>query len=298
MSVYKGIDVSKWQGRIDWPLVKSDGVQFAMIRSTFGWGKDNIDILFETNYENAKKVGIPVGTYHYSYARTPAEAEKEAELCYSVIKGKTFEYPIAYDLEESGVASLGKNRISEIAKAFCDKMESYGYYVCIYANKHWLDNYFTNEIFEKYDIWLAQWGNKPTFDRVYGLWQKSAKGRVAGIQGYVDLDEAYKHYPSIMKFNGLNGFEKSEKPQKPVTKPTPKPTPKEFSSGDKVNLKKVKLFVSSTASTEVKTVDGEYYIYDGKVLNGRMRITNSLSRVGKKPVGENVTGFVRKEDLD
>mgnify|MGYP003290770777 FL=1 len=243
-------------------------------------------------------MGIPVGTYHYSYARTPAEAEKEAELCYSVIKGKTFEYPIAYDLEESGVASLGKNRISEIAKAFCDKMESYGYYVCIYANKHWLDNYFTNEIFEKYDIWLAQWGSKPTFDRVYGLWQKSAKGRVAGIQGYVDLDEAYKHYPSIMKFNGLNGFEKSEKPQKPVTKPTPKPTPKEFSSGDKVNLKKVKLFVSSTASTEVKTVDGEYYIYDGKVLNGRMRITNSLSRVGKKPVGENVTGFVRKEDLD
>ena len=89
MSVYKGIDVSKWQGRIDWPLVKSDGVQFAMIRSSFGWNEGNTDLLFETNYENATKVGIPVGAYHYSYARTPAEAIKEADFCYSVIKGKT-----------------------------------------------------------------------------------------------------------------------------------------------------------------------------------------------------------------
>ncbi len=297
MSVYKGIDVSKWQGRINWPLVKSDGVQFAMIRATFGWGKDNKDVLFETNYENAKKVGIPVGTYHYSYARTPAEAVKEADLCYSVIKGKTFEYPVAFDMEESNVASLGKVRVSEIAKAFCERMESYGYYVSIYANKHWLDNYFTDEIFERYDIWLAQWGNKPTFAKTYGMWQKSAKGRVEGIQGYVDLNEAYKHYPSIMKFNGLNGFEKNEKPQE-TPKPTPKPTPKEFSAGDKITLKNTKLFVNSTASTEVKTIDGEYYVYDGKILNGRLRITNSLSRVGKKPVGENVTGFVKKEDLE
>ena len=126
MSVYKGIDVSKWQGRIDWPLVKSDGVQFAMIRSSFGWNEGNTDLLFETNYENATKVGIPVGAYHYSYARTPAEAIKEADFCYSVIKGKTFEYPIAYDLEESNISSLGKERVSQIAKAFCERMERYG----------------------------------------------------------------------------------------------------------------------------------------------------------------------------
>lgn len=299
MSVYKGIDVSKWQGRINWPLVKSDGVQFAMIRSSFGWGKDNKDVFFETNYENAKKVGIPVGAYHYSYARTVAEAEKEADLCYSIIKGKTFEYPIAFDMEESNVASLGKERVSQIAKAFCDRMENYGYYVSIYANKHWLENYFTDEIFNNYDIWLAQWGNKPTFQKTYGMWQKSAKGRVEGIQGYVDLNEAYKHYPSIMKYNGLNGFEKKESEKdSSVPKPAPKPTPKDFSAGDKVTLKNAKLFVNSTASTEVKTIDGEYYIYDGKVLNGRLRITNSQSRVGKKPIDDNVTGYVKKEDLE
>ena len=169
---YKGIDVSKWQGRINWNFVKADGIQFAMIRSTFGWGKDNVDVLFDTNYENAKKLGIHVGAYHYSYARTPEEAVKEAEHCHNVLKGKTFEYPIAYDMEESGVAALGKEKISQIAKAFCEKMESYGYYVCIYANKHWLDNYFEDEIFGKYDIWLAQWTDKPTFSKPYGMWQK------------------------------------------------------------------------------------------------------------------------------
>ena len=292
MSVYKGIDVSKWQGRIDWPLVKSDGVQFAMIRSSFGWAEGNTDLLFETNYENATKVGIPVGAYHYSYARTPAEAVKEAEFCYSVIKGKTFAYPIAYDLEESGVASLGKERISEIAKAFCEKMESYGYYVCIYANKHWLDNYFTDEIFEKYDIWLAQWANKPTFQRTYGIWQKSSKGRVAGIQGYVDLDESYKHYPSIMKYNGLNGFPKpqSGKPSNPVKK--------DYQAGDMIKLSDAGLYATATVTKQTRAISGDFYIYDGKVINGRMRVTNSPSKVGKKPVGNNVTGFVKKSEME
>ncbi len=291
MSVYKGIDVSKWQGRIDWPLVKSDGVQFAMIRSSFGWNEGNTDLMFETNYENATKVGIPVGAYHYSYARTPAEAVKEADFCYSVIKGKTFEYPIAYDLEESNIASLGKERVSEIAKAFCERMEGYGYFVCIYANKHWLDNYFTDEIFERYDIWLAQWTTKPTFEKTYGMWQKSSKGRVAGIQGYVDLDEAYKHYPSIMKYNGLNGFPKPQS-GKPI-----KPEKKDYSAGAKITLEDAGLYTTATVTKPTRNVSGEYFIYDGKVINGRMRVTNSASRVGRKPVGDNVTGFVKKSEM-
>ena len=293
MAVYKGIDVSKWQGRIDWSRVKEDGVQFAMIRSTFGWGKDNVDILFESNYENARKVGIHIGAYHYSYARTPEEAIKEAEHCYSVIKGKKFEYPVAYDMEEAGVASLGKKRVSEIAKAFCEKMESYGYYVCIYSNKHWFENYFTDDIFKKYDIWLAQWSKKPTFGKIYGIWQKSSKGRIDGINGYVDLDEAYKHYPSIMKHNGLNGFQKTqEKPEKE------KPVVKKYSMGQKVKLNKTALFATSVSSKQVNAISGEYYIYDGKVIKNRMRITNSMEYVNRKPVGKFVTGYVNTSDLE
>lgn len=292
--IYKGIDVSKWQGRINWSLVKSDDVQFAMIRSSFGWGKGNVDILFDTNYENATKVGMPVGAYHYSYARNPMEAIKEAEHCYSVIKGKKFEYPIAFDMEESGVAALGKEKISEIAKAFCEKMESYGYYVCIYSNKHWFDNYFTDEIFDRYDIWLAQWTNKPTFEKPYGIWQKSSKGRVEGINGYVDLNESYKHYPSIMKINGLNGYKKTATEKEPEKE---KSEIKEITAGQEVNIEKAGLYASSTAKKEVNYVSGKYYIYDGKVLNNRLRITNSKENVSRKPISKFVTGYINKEQV-
>lgn len=295
MEKYSGIDVSKWQGRIDWSLVKNDGVQFAMIRSTFGWGKGSEDFLFETNYEKAKKVDMPVGVYHYSYARTPEEAVKEADFCYSVIKGKKFEYPIAYDMEESGVASLGKERISAIAKAFCERMQSYGYYVCIYANKHWLENYFTDEIFEKYDIWLAQWTTRPDFNRVYGMWQKNSKGRVAGINGYVDLNEAYKNYPSIMKYNGFNGYEKTQtKPQKHDKKPVEKV----YKAGEVITLKDEKLYASATLTKESKIISGNYYVYDGKLFNGRIRITNSRGNVGRKPIGNFVTGYIKVSDTE
>jgi GH25 family lysozyme M1 (1,4-beta-N-acetylmuramidase) len=295
MGKYSGIDVSKWQGRIDWSLVKNDGVQFAMIRSTFGWGQGSEDFLFKTNYENAKKVDMPVGVYHYSYARTPEEAVKEADFCHSVIKGKKFEYPVAYDMEEAGVASLGKERVSAIAKAFCERMQSYGYYVCIYANKHWLENYFTDEIFDKYDIWLAQWTTRPDFNRVYGMWQKSSKGRVEGISGYVDLNEAYKHYPSIMKNNGLNGYEKTQK--KPY-KPEKKPVVKVYKAGDALALRNEKLYASATMTTESKNITGEYFVYDGKVINDRIRITNSQGNVNRKPIGNFVTGYINVSDTE
>ena len=206
-----------------------------------------------------------------------------------------FEYPVAYDMEESGVASLGKERVSAIAKAFCERMESYGYYVCIYANKHWLENYFTDEIFDKYDIWLAQWGTKPTFEKLYGIWQKSSKGRVNGINGYVDLNEAYKHYPSIMKYNGLNGYEKVEK--KPY-KPAKKPEEKTYKAGNMITCKETKLYASATMTSESKIIDGDYFVYDGKVINDRIRITNSKSNVNRKPIGNFVTGYVNLSDLE
>lgn len=232
--MYKGIDVSSWQKNIDWNKVKKAGIQFAMLRSSFGWGKDQHDKYFEQNYKGAKSVGIPVGAYHYSYATTPESAIKEADFCYSVIKGKQFEYPIVYDMEESSVSALGKQKVSEIAKAFCERMESYGYYVCIYANKYWLNTYFTDEIFAKYDIWLAEWGDKPTFNKSYGIWQKSSNGLVSGITGRVDLNESYRDYTKIMKNNGLNGFNKSTPvtPSKTETKPV---TPK-LKKGDKVKV--------------------------------------------------------------
>lgn len=287
MTVYKGIDVSKWQGEIDWTRVKNSGIHFAMLRATYGWG-DGGDVCFEANYNNAKRVGVAVGAYHFAYATTVEEARKEAEHCLKALKGKKFEYPIAYDMEDSRIAPLGREKISEIAKIFCEKLEAAGYYVCIYANLNWLNNYFTDEIFERYDIWLAQWNEKPTFQRPYGIWQKTSKGRADGIEGNVDIDESYKNYPSIMKYNGLNGYG-SETPVAP-----PK---RGYRAGQKVTLKNAPLYSSAMTDRVAGHLTGTYYIYDGIYLEGRYRVTNSMKNVERKPIAKYVTGFVDRDDL-
>lgn len=289
MNVYKGIDVSKWQGEINWSKVKNDGIDFAMLRATFGSKKGQVDTFFEKNYKGAKEVGISVGAYHYSYAVTVEEAKREADHCYSVLKGKKFEYPIAFDMEEGVQAKLGKEKISQIVKAFCEKMENYGYYVCIYSNLYWLNNFFTNEILKKYDVWLAQWTKKPTFKKPYGIWQKSSTGRVDGVNGNVDLDESYKNYPAIMKFNGLNGYGAQE----PV-----EPAKRGFRAGQKVILKNSKLYSSCVTKKVSNYLTGTYYIYDGVYFEGRYRVTDSLSNVERKPMSKYVTGFVDRYDME
>lgn len=232
--MYKGIDVSKWQGNIDWAKVKKDGIQFAMIRSSYGWGSKNIDKYFEQNYKNAKAVGMPVGAYHYSYAMNPEEAKKEAKLCLSALKGKTFEYPIAFDIEEFKVFELGKEKVSEIIKAFCDTLENAGYYVCVYSSKYRIENYFTEQIFRRYDLWVAQWHEKCTLKQGYGIWQNSNKGTVNGITGNVDTDISYQDYPKLMKSLGFNGFGKETTPPKTEK---PKTQSLKLKKGDKVKVK-------------------------------------------------------------
>ncbi len=282
--LYSGIDVSKWQGNIDFNKVKQSGVEFVMLRTGFGRFKGQEDKFFKPNYKGAKDAGLMVGAYHYSYAKTPEEAREEAKFCLSIIEGKQFEFPVAFDMEERSVALLGKAKVSEIAKAFCDTLEEAGYYVSIYANKSWLLNYFTEEIFQKYDIWLAHWVEETDFPKAYGMWQYTSDGEVGGVSGRVDLDNAYKPYPSIMKEKGLNGFK--ETPPKP-----------DFSAGQKVELQNAPLYATATTSKVAARKTGTYYLYDGKDFSGRYRVTNSTSRVGKAPVGQNVTGYVNVEDL-
>lgn len=217
----KGIDVSKWQGTIDWQKVKDSGIKFAMIRGGYGQHKDQKDVYFERNYKNAKKAGVPVGVYHYSYADSIADAKKEADFVISYLKGKVLEYPIAFDIEDKTQGRLTNETRTEICKAFCDALEKAGYYVVIYTSKDWLVNKLNMSKLSKYDVWVAQWNAECTYQGSYGMWQYSDKGKVNGINGNVDLDYALKDYPSIIKKAGLNGFNKKKtesKPKKTKTK--------------------------------------------------------------------------------
>ena len=300
----KGIDISRYNGSIDFKKVKDSGIEFVMIRCGTGYGQRPCkDVKFETYYKLAKAAGLKVGTYFYSYALSVNQARTEAAWVLDWIKGKQFDYPIVFDMEERGVAKLGKAKVSAIAIAFCSVVEHAGYYVSIYSSKSWIESYYIPEVYELFDLWVAQWASKCTYGGSYGMWQYTDNGKVPGIAGAVDMNYAYKDYASIIKNAGLNGFKKpakvNPKPNKPVAvKPKPAPKPKVIKAGDKLVLKNIKLYANSTTSkARKKLLSGVYYVYDGKLFGNRYRITNSPKRVGKKPVGLYVTGYINKEDV-
>lgn len=281
---FRGIDVSKWQGNIDWNRVKASGVDFAILRAGYGSVSSQKDVTFEDNYQNAKAAGIPVGAYHYSYAKDVAGAKKEAQTFLEWIKGKQFEYPVVFDIEESATYNLGRNTVSEIIKTFCSIVEAAGYYVSVYTNKNWLDHVVSDEVKSKYDTWLAQWTSTPSYIGPYGMWQYTSSGVVDGISGRVDMDIAYKNYPEIIKRKQLNGWSGADVPQTPESKA--------YVAGKSLALNNTPIYISATSKKIAGYKSGTYYVYDGNVINGRIRITNSAARVGKKPASENVTGYM------
>lgn len=281
---FRGIDVSKWQGNIDWNRVKASGVDFAILRAGYGSVSSQKDVTFEDNYQNAKAAGIPVGAYHYSYAKDIAGAKKEAQTFLEWIKGKQFEYPVVFDIEESATYNLGRNTVSEIIKTFCSIVEAAGYYVSVYTNKNWLDHVVSDEVKGKYDTWLAQWTSTPSYIGPYGMWQYTSSGVVDGISGRVDMDIAYKNYPEIIKRKQLNGWSGADVPQTPESKA--------YAAGKSLALNNTPIYISATSKKIAGYKSGTYYVYDGNVINGRIRITNSAARVGKKPASENVTGYM------
>ena len=232
----KIIDVSTWQGNTDWSEVKADGVQGAIIRAGFGKVASQKDNKFERNYTNAKAVGMPIGAYWYSYATSVADAKKEAEVCLSILKGKQFEYPIYYDLEDPSMTGCGKSVLTQIATTFCETLESAGYYVGIYSNPNWLKNYLNYNTVKKYTLWLAHWGvSEPSYE--CGLWQYSSSGSVSGISGRVDMNWGYQDFPTEIKNGKFNGFGEAAKPVQPV-EPSKPATSNGFKVGDTVRVKK------------------------------------------------------------
>lgn len=197
-----GIDVSSWQGVIEWNKVKLDkNGKFAILRAAYG---EEIDSRFEDNYRDAVKAGVPVGAYLYTLATTEQEAIAEADRLITLIKGKKFDYPIALDIEEQAQAELGMERVSAIVEAFCHRIEQAKCYVCVYSYESFIAEYLSSEIKRKYDIWVADVGATP--DMSYGMHQYSFSGSVDGIDGNVDLDLAVRDYPDIMRKNRLNGY--------------------------------------------------------------------------------------------
>lgn len=219
-ALYKGIDVSKHNGTIDWNKVKSSGkVDYAILRC--GYGREHIkqiDAQFENNYKGCKSVGIPVGVYHYSYAMSEEDALREAEFCYKLIKGKQFEFPIYYDIEEQKQIALGREKVQTIAKTFCDYLEAKGYWVGLYSMDSAFTSILDTTMQKRYGCWVARVENvKPKCCKSYGMWQYSWKGKINGINTDVDMNYCYIDYPTLIKKNGKNGYSKGTVNTKPTT---------------------------------------------------------------------------------
>jgi len=197
-----GIDVSEWQGNINWSHVKTDGVKFAIIRAGIG---HRVDDQFANNYAGCKSNSVPVGAYWYSKATTVAEAKQEAQNFLAALKGKTFEYPVYMDLEESAQFALGKAKCSELVDAFLTVLEQAGYYAGLYCSTSYLNSHVSESVRKRYTIWCADYRGNCGYTGDYGIWQPGT-GTIYGIDTEVDLDYAYIDYQKIIKNAGLNGF--------------------------------------------------------------------------------------------
>lgn len=233
----KGIDVSKWQGDIDWKKVADADVKFAMVRLGYGSSTGascGIDSYFAKNVEGALLNDIPVGCYFYSYGLTVEAVKKEAEFVVKQLdkyKGRLL-YPVAYDIEDSSQKSLGKKALTEMVKTFCETIENAGYYAAFYSNPDWAKNRLNIKELEKFDFWLAQWSSVPTYkDRSYNMWQYTSSGSVNGIKGRVDMNISYVDFESVIKSKKLNGYTGFE--AKPVSPAKPAET-LAFKVGDEV----------------------------------------------------------------
>lgn len=219
-----GIDISRYQGDFNMAKAKSEGVSFVIIKA--GGGDDkNVglykDSQFENNYSKAKANGIPCGAYFFGNARTIDRAKEEADYFLSLLKGKQFEMPVYYDVE-AGMLSVEKNLLTDIVLAFCERVESAGYFTGIYGNPDSFTNHLDDNKLTHFCHWVAYWAkSKPKLKSgvEVGLWQYGGgtnyirSNIVAGV--VCDQDYCYVDYPSAIKSLGLNGF----------GKPEPEPTP-------------------------------------------------------------------------
>lgn len=207
----KGIDVSSYQGDINWEEAKKY-IDFAIIRCGVGNNiKEQDDKKWERNTSECERLSIPYGTYLFSYATNLTMAQSEVEHTLRLVKDKKLEYPIFLDVEERGQLSLPKEQLVEIVKYYCEKIESAGYYVGIYASLSTLNGILNDEALLKYDKWVAEWGKDFSYHKNSGLWQNTDHEQILGINTRMDGDIAFYDYPEIIRKNGLNHLEEQEK---------------------------------------------------------------------------------------
>ena len=191
-----GIDVSQFQGFINWDAVRPQ-IDFAILR--LGWigqpGNHTLDTRFERNYTECKRLKIPTGVYVYCYSNTTSSAQDGAAWVLQQLSNKTLELPVYIDMEDDSLVSLGKDALTNIVIAFNTAIEQGGFWAGVYANLYWYNDLLnTAELKRRYTTWVADYsgGDAEQFRGVFDMWQNSSTGRINGIMGDVDTDILYR----------------------------------------------------------------------------------------------------------
>lgn len=209
------MDVSRWQGRIDWDAVKRsgkiDGVMLKAVSTNRKLSKRKdglyIDPTFERNYAECKRVGLPVGVYYYTYATDKEMADAELALLKTALTGKTFELPISVDVEDNKIKKLSTQALTDLAAYALATVERWGVYAMLYTGLYFAKNslYMGGAALKPYDVWLAAYRkDKPAPGWPFGMWQYTSTASVPGVSGPVDLSHAYKDYAAIIAKKGLD----------------------------------------------------------------------------------------------
>lgn len=200
------LDVSRWQGNVDWKKVKGsgkvDGVMLRTVSTSTAYGGIYIDPTFEKNYWGCVEAGLPVGAYYYTKAITAIHAAQELAKLQVALEGKDFTLPIAVDVEDPSLKALRPEELAKLVKMEAKQIEAWGLYAMVYTYTNFADTALAMHELTDFDLWIADYrGKRPT--RKHGMWQYTSKGSVPGVKNGVDLSHAYKDYPGILKRAGL-----------------------------------------------------------------------------------------------
>ena len=198
------LDVSRWQGRIDWDTVKASGrVHGVMLRALGSRsGKPYIDPFFARNYAECTRLGLPVGGYYYTCAVTQRQTEEELAALKTALRGKTFQLPLAIDVEDPRLRSLAPAKLSALVAEAAAQLEAWGLYAMVYTYTNFADTALDMAALAAYDLWIADYrGKRPA--RKHGMWQYTSSGKIPGVSGPIDLSHAYKDYAGIIQRKGL-----------------------------------------------------------------------------------------------
>lgn len=201
------IDVSRYQGTIDWEKLagKIGGAMLKTVSTNKSFGGIYIDPMFERNYAECKRLGIPVGAYYYTYAQDSTTVSAELAKLREAMTGKSFELPIAVDVEDNKLKPLSADALTDLVIAAADAIESWGLYAMVYTYAYYSNTELNMDRLSAYDLWIADYrSQRPT--RKHGMWQYTNEYKMAGVpenDGLVDMSHAYKNYPSIIQRAGL-----------------------------------------------------------------------------------------------